>query len=322
MFCTCWPPDVTENEIITKKSPDITSEDLQLSATSNAEIQSSISNKEAEKAIEDNTSPASQKGDVVEVKGSDADRQPDEPWQDWTSRVMLGRAKMVNPPLGKRRPSTEGLTLEQYVAKHDQGWNQLLAMDSMEGWSLNREVEGTEIYTKQDPDKPFSNFKAICMLEAREGIHELVAGLSNAQNRKHWDEMFLDSEKLEEHSPYYRVNYTQIEAQSLLTSRRDLCLIGRVRWEKDGSCLMLIEDSDDPALNMGRPGFVRAKMLIGGYIIRPTEKPEIFKVTWTGCIDPGGWIPTAIANLVAWKQGITLRKYAKWAEETKQKTKK
>lgn len=271
---------------------------------------------EAQANVEDKAPKEALESSKEEIKGeaTGEERLPDEPWMDWTNRIMFARAKLPPNSLGKRRPSTEGLNMEQYVAKHEAAFNKLLSFEPEAGWTLNREVDGTLIYTKQDPDSPLNSFKAICMMESREGIHDLVAGLSDVLQRKHWDEMVIESANIEAHTPFYRVSYSQIESQSFLLSRRDLCLLGRVRWEKDGSCLMAIQDCDDPALNAERPGFVRAKMT-GGYIIRPTDRPEVFKVIWTGTVDAGGWIPSAIANLVAWKQGLTLKKYATWAAQ-------
>jgi len=258
----------------------------------------------------------SSKKEEIKREVNDEEQLPDEPWMDWTNRIMFLRAGKPPNRTGKRRPSTEGLNMEQYSAKHEADFKKLLSFEPEDGWIFNREVDGTKIYVKQDPDQPLTSFKAICMMENREGIHDIVAGLSDAANRKHWDEMLIGASVVEAHTPFYRVSYTQIEKQSIITSRRDLCLIGRLRWEKDGGCLMALQTSDDPALNAEKPGFVRAKMT-GGYIIRPTDRPNVFKVIWTGTVDAGGWIPTAIANLVAWKQGLTLSKYSKWAAEQK-----
>lgn len=244
-------------------------------------------------------------------------KPPEEAFQD---RMARERAeKMTNRVLtrGKRRPSTTvpGVTAQSYVDSHEATFQELLRMEPMDGWNLKAEGDGVKTYVKQDPNLPFSVFKAIGTLPVREGIHELLDGLGDVEKRPNWDEMILRAELKERHFPFYQVSYSQIKSPSFLLCNREMLTVGRMRFEEDGGALMALKSVTDPDYPE-QPGHVRAEMVVGGYIIRPTSNAKEFLVTWAGCVNPGGWIPTAVANIVAYKQGSTLAKYMKFAART------
>lgn len=68
------------------------------------------------------------------------------------------------------------------------------------------------------------------------------------------------------------------------------------------------------------PDLVRCKMLAGGCIVRPTADPDVFSVMWTGCVDPGGWLPTWVKDMVAWKQSLMIGMFKGVYEEGVQMT--
>eukprot|EP00930_Biecheleria_cincta_P059188 TRINITY_DN44941_c0_g1_i1.p1 TRINITY_DN44941_c0_g1~~TRINITY_DN44941_c0_g1_i1.p1 ORF type:complete len:341 (-),score=58.76 TRINITY_DN44941_c0_g1_i1:449-1471(-) len=243
-------------------------------------------------------------------------KPPEEPFQD---RMARERAeKMTSPPVarGKRRPSTTvpGATPQSYVAKHEEVFQELLRMEPMDGWNFKAEGDGVKIYVKQDPRLPFTTFKAIGTLPVRENVFELIEGLGDVERRPLWDDMILKAECKERHFPFYQASCTQIKSPSFLLCNREMLNVGRIRWEEDGGALLALKSFTDPDYPE-QPGLVRAEMVAGGYIIRPTSNPKEFLVTWAGCVNPGGWIPTAVANIVAYKQGFTLAKYAKYAAQ-------
>merc|ERR1712083_393648 len=95
-------------------------------------------------------------------------------------------------------------------------------------------------------------------------------------------------------------------APAMLTNR-DCSLIGRLRFEPDGSLLVHSQSVVDPT-RPERTGFVRMDFKNGGYIIRPRGE-GVFSVTFMICVDPCGWIPNWVKNLVAWKQALVLAKF-------------
>lgn len=270
----------------------------------------SVQNANEATIVADQKKPLTQEGEALQKKAAD------EPFQDRMARERI--AKMANPPAarGKRRPSTvvPGLTLQLYVDEHEAMFQELLRMEPMDGWNFKAEGDGVKIYVKQDPSLPFTTFKAIGVLPVREGIFELIEGLGDVEQRPKWDDMVLNAEIKERHFPFYQVSYSQIKSPSILICNREMLALGRMRWEEDGGALMALKAITDPDYPE-QPGYVRAEMVVGGYIIRPTPNPKEFLVTWAGCVNPGGWIPTAVANIVAYKQGFTLAKYAKFAAQ-------
>eukprot|EP00933_Yihiella_yeosuensis_P070748 TRINITY_DN78904_c0_g1_i1.p1 TRINITY_DN78904_c0_g1~~TRINITY_DN78904_c0_g1_i1.p1 ORF type:complete len:348 (+),score=72.42 TRINITY_DN78904_c0_g1_i1:158-1201(+) len=218
---------------------------------------------------------------------------------------------------GKRRPSSENVTLDDYIAKYDADFKRLLAMEPMEGWTLHKEAMGAKIYLKPpEGDVPFCQFKSIVEFDCGPnfGIEHILAGLTAVEDRLKWDEMVIQSESVEMHSPFYRITYAQIRSPAFIIANRDICLLGRMRWLDEGGLVMCVQSTPETELPEV-PGFVRSKMLCGGYIVRPTAKPNTYTLIWTGCVDPAGWLPAWVANHVAWKQGLSLPKFLAYLKE-------
>ncbi|CAE8632417.1 unnamed protein product, partial [Polarella glacialis] len=204
-----------------------------------------------------------------------------------------------------------GLKLDEYVVSHEPDFQALLSLEPMAGWTFKTEVDGTKIYVKSDTSGK-CQFKATGTLHTRNGLPEIIEGLTDMEQRKQWDELLIKCETLEAYTPFYRISYTQVRSPSLIISHRELLMCGRMRFEADGGASICLRSITDPDYS-GEPGFVRATMEIGGYIIRPVAgKPNSFTMMWAGCADPSGWIPSWIANNIAWKQGLTLSRFAKF----------
>lgn len=206
---------------------------------------------------------------------------------------------------GPRRPSAVGKDLPRYVASHWSAFAKLRAMEPMEGWYFKAEQDGCQIYTKHEHDQAIMSFKAITTLDTKGGgIIPIANGLIDVENRPKWDPMIMECRTLEKHIPYYVCVYVAVKAPAPVVSNRDMVFAARVMVEDDGSSFIAMETIEHPEVPE-LPGFVRARMQ-GGYIIRPTSTPSVFRVIWTGQVDARGWIPTWASNLVAWRQGLTL----------------
>ncbi|CAE8592862.1 unnamed protein product [Polarella glacialis] len=254
---------------------------------------------------------------ALEVPGLAEDKPPAPKAEGFNER----RSREVNEALGrstqcerkgrKSRPSVAGLKLDEYVASHEPDFQALLSLEPMAGWTFKTEVDGTKIYVKSDTSGK-CQFKATGTLHTRNGLPEIIEGLTDMEQRKQWDELLIKCETLEAYTPFYRISYTQVRSPALLISHRELLMCGRMRFEADGGASICLRSIIDPDYS-GEPGFVRATMEIGGYIIRPVAgKPNSFTMMWAGCADPSGWIPSWIANNIAWKQGLTLSRFAKF----------
>eukprot|EP00931_Biecheleriopsis_adriatica_P049254 TRINITY_DN28489_c0_g2_i1.p1 TRINITY_DN28489_c0_g2~~TRINITY_DN28489_c0_g2_i1.p1 ORF type:complete len:362 (-),score=80.56 TRINITY_DN28489_c0_g2_i1:127-1050(-) len=231
------------------------------------------------------------------------------PWMDMEAVRIQANFDKKSVPTGPRRPSSLGLSLEQYAASHESDFNELLAMEPLDGWNFKAEQDGAKIYTKPDPDRPNNMFKSVYTITVSEGKWEILAGLLDVESRKEWDEMVIQAKTVEAHFPFYRLSYVAIKSPAFVISDRDLLLLGRIRFDQDGSVLISLKSTTHPDYPE-KSGLVRAEMVCGGYIIRPTASPQQFNMIWCGCVNPSGWLPTAVANAVAWKQGLTLPRVA------------
>jgi hypothetical protein len=210
-----------------------------------------------------------------------------------------------------RRPSSEGITCQGYVEKHEADWNALRDMESPAGWNLKKKEDGVEIFLKSTPGSSNLSFKAIVEIPlGPQGLPYVINEILAVEKRPEWDAMCTEAKVLESYTPYYRVTYVRMASPAAIIAPRDLCLLGRIRFEDDGGVMMLVESINHPD-TPAPSGHVRARMVRGGYIFRYTKDKSAVQAMFVGCVDPCGWLPTWIANLVAWKQGLALGLFKK-----------
>mmetsp|Transcript_47703 Transcript_47703/g.139008 ORF Transcript_47703/g.139008 Transcript_47703/m.139008 type:complete len:321 (-) Transcript_47703:130-1092(-) len=231
-------------------------------------------------------------------------------WREISATAKTSIAEV--PGKIKRRPSSENITLDAYSAKHATMFERLLALEDNTGWQFKREDEGVRIYLKSEPGQVFCYFKGVTDVKVDGGVPQILAVLLNTEQRPKWDELCLKGSTEQYFPPFYKYAYTKFTTPAKIICPRELMLVGRFRFEEDGSAVVAMQSVEYPEMPID-PDFVRVNFIEGGYIVRP--KPGTsneFTITYTGCVDPKGWIPTWLANLVAPKQALTLAKVKKF----------
>jgi len=230
-------------------------------------------------------------------------------------REALGMDRGLPPPVpgsAARRPSTENMTFDEYVDSHGDEFGRLLALEPADGWDFKREEESVRMFTKHVPGVPHVYFKATSHLQSEKGIAGLLNIMLDTEKRPSWDELCISGMTLQYFPPFYKRSRVRMRSPIAFITPRELVLEGRLRFEGDGALLISIRSVESPDAPMSDE-YVRAKFVEGGYIIRPSPGSLTdFSVTWTGCVDPSGWIPARVANLVAVRQGQTLAKLKKF----------
>jgi len=222
-------------------------------------------------------------------------------------------AKMTSPPENvpgtmKRRPSSENISFDEYTKKHAAVFESVLALEKEDGWTFHKEDQGVKVYSKAMPGQPFLYFKGVSVFTCKDGPLDLATKITTIADRPKWDEMCELGVTPQSMPPFYRYAYTRLKPPNPVIAGREMVSLGRMCFDKDGAIVFAIKSDTHPD-HPEVAGIVRASFIEGGYVIRPVEgDPTAFRVTYTGCVDPKGWIPTWLANLVVKKQALALAK--------------
>merc|ERR1712137_1005930 len=93
----------------------------------------------------------------------------------------------------------------------------------------------------------------------------------------------------EQRLPFYRITYAQLKTPMSLIAPRDILLEGRLRFDEGGRVLMTVKSTEHPDIPPC-PGYVRATMKTGGYVLEQTNSPGVIRVTWCGMADANGML--------------------------------
>jgi len=211
-----------------------------------------------------------------------------------------------------RRPSTVGESLDSYTGKHHSDFSALLELDALPSWTLKKREDAVDIYTHFDPMTGHACFKGVtemCLAAQDGGIFYLMEHLLDAGSRPKWDDLCLQGETVEQCLPFYRVSYLRFKSPMPgLVSKRDVLIMGRFRFQADGTLILSMKSTTDDRGKPEVPEFVRLNFIRGGYIIRTTGK-DTYQVSFMGSVDPMGWVPQFIKGSVCWRQALVLAKF-------------
>jgi len=225
-------------------------------------------------------------------------------------KATLGELSKTFVDVGDRRPSIDNISIDEYTKKHDADFQRLLDLNKDARWVYKKTAEGVVVHQFFDEKLGVAAVKGETEMDCGKhgGLKYILECLLDPANRPQYDETCCFGEMVEQRLPYYRVSYFQLLTPTPFISNRDVLLLGRLRFEEDGTLLIDLKQMD-PSKKPLNPDFERIDWKAGGYIIRPTEKEGVLKVSFMACVDPNGWLPQWLKNLIAWKQSLVLAKF-------------
>ena len=226
----------------------------------------------------------------------------DHSWWKWRE---MGSPDDPYNQIPKLKP--EDPEYKEYNELAQSGWDLIVKeYESEEGWVFCKEEEGITIHTKDQPDDPVRSVRGVGIIPATSEVLRLH--LVQMDLRFHWDEMFLGANYHLEVTPNIRVAYYSFKAPWPVTNRDFLTVAGETLTD-DGlfvSVVNSIERADFPE----KEGFVRAILKSSGFVVKPMENDENgkprCKVTYLVSLNPMGYIPTWLVNLVNVQQPMCI----------------
>jgi len=233
--------------------------------------------------------------------------------KQYFERFLAGRPNQPDKPGSMpRKPESVGISFDAFVEKKASLCKILRDMDTDVGWTQCKDAElNTQIFMKQNAHDDLVSFKARTTITLPPGgvLRDLIE-MMDPSLRPQWDERCIEGKVIQAFNPFYRISYFAIQPPVAVIAKRDTCMTGHFSFEEDGTLWIFTEHSDAVP---EREGFVRVGWKGGGYIVRPaTENPTTsYTITFCGCADPGGWIPTFVKKIIAPKQGEALANFKK-----------
>jgi len=162
---------------------------------------------------------------------------------------------------------------------------------SQETWDLTRVEEGIKVYTKKEENKKFKSFKANTVING--SIHNFISVLNNIEIFPKWGYNIKSAELLERSGDTLQVYYSIAKAP-FPYKNRDGIYLNRFRWFSEIKTLMVDIEVLDDYLPIDEK-YVRVKGY-GYWEIKELSNNNI-NVTFSMQIDPGGSIPSWLANM-------------------------
>jgi len=162
---------------------------------------------------------------------------------------------------------------------------------AQDDWKLHKDTEGIQLYTREVPGQVLKNFRGVMQIEAP--LRQVAAMLADVPAMPEWFFMleasrWLQGERVDD-------SYVYLAMKGIWpVSPRDVVVHVKVRQDPVTLTIHADVESEEGILPR-QEGFVRLPSMRAKWRLTPVN-PQHTEVEISGSADPGGMIPTAIAN--------------------------
>lgn len=160
-------------------------------------------------------------------------------------------------------------------------------------WEFNKEKDGIKIYTRSEENSRIKAFKAEIDIKT---TMEIISGIiEDVEGFKEWDEEIKDIELLE-YEENHMIRYYVVYNVQWPFKERDLCVEALITQDSITGKRVLMATVLENVVPE-KPGIVRLQDYWGRWTMEPVADSMIH-LTLEGSVDPGGSIPSWLANMV------------------------
>jgi hypothetical protein len=192
--------------------------------------------------------------------------------------------------------------------------------DSVEGWKLRFDENGTYTWDKKQEGEPMKMIKVFGVVpDATPAL--LYDVMHDPVYRIVWDERRLDGYRFTLLAPNCEIGYYAGKLGFALSDRE---FVNQRGWINPGNGEYIIWNTSVPVRRLAKEGKdrIRAISKVSGYLIRPWGDKGS-SLTYVTQADPRGMIPSSIINFVTTRfapgtivtLGNACRKYPEWAKQ-------
>jgi hypothetical protein len=178
------------------------------------------------------------------------------------------------------------------------------------GWKLHAEKDGVQVFTQPVNNSAFKAVKAVGVVEA--SMSRIAYVLMDVKTTKEWVYGTKVCTLLKQMTPSDLIYYSEVDLPWPV-SNRDFII--RITLSQDPKTrVMTIVAENMPTYISEKNGIIRIQRSSGLWHITPVDATHV-RVEYTLQVDPGGWIPAWLVNMVAstgpYQSFIGLRKQVK-----------
>ena len=164
-------------------------------------------------------------------------------------------------------------------------------MFSQDEWDLIRDTAGIKVYSKEVEGYHFKSFKAITTING--SVHDFVFTLTDIPNFPKWGHQIKSAKIVEKTGDTLQIYYSIAKAPFPYKDR-DGIYLNRFKWDSETKTLIIeievLNDYLDP-----NEKYIRVKGY--GYWKLLVVSENKMEVTFSMQLDPGGSIPSWLANM-------------------------
>ncbi|MDN5213593.1 START domain-containing protein [Fulvivirgaceae bacterium BMA12] len=165
--------------------------------------------------------------------------------------------------------------------------------DNASTWELKKDKNGIQIYARNAPGWEYQELKVTMQLES--SLSGLVAALKDVPSYPEWVYTCTDA-YFYKNSPHEEYYYTKFKAPWPVKSR-DL-IVHSVIEQDSITKTVIFKGKGLPQYRPMSDGIVRIPAFDGKYLLVP-KGADMVDVTYIVKLDPGGWLPPWLVNLVS-----------------------
>eukprot|EP01113_Clastostelium_recurvatum_P034188 TRINITY_DN4607_c0_g1_i2.p1 TRINITY_DN4607_c0_g1~~TRINITY_DN4607_c0_g1_i2.p1 ORF type:complete len:244 (-),score=62.79 TRINITY_DN4607_c0_g1_i2:121-852(-) len=183
-------------------------------------------------------------------------------------------------------------------------------------WKVSKTKGGVDASILYDPASPICKCMGKGQVMATPA--ELVEFFADFSCMKITDAMFISGEEVEKVDHHTVIYHGRFQCPPLITNR-DFCWANSDCLIRDGDAGVSVGWSVEHPECPPESGFVRAQMMSSGYYFkRHDSDPSLSTLYYVVHVDPKGWIPTWVINLVAADQAFNVLRIKEHFEKLRQ----
>lgn len=187
-------------------------------------------------------------------------------------------------------------------------WIQLSGQEK--GWKLHSEKDGVQVFTQAVDHSAFKAVKAVGVVET--SLSRIAYVLMDVKTTKEWVYGTKVCTLLKQMTPGDLIYYSEVDLPWPASNRDFIIRITLTQDVKTKVITIVAENM--PSYISEKNGIIRIQRSSGLWHITPIDASHV-RVEYTLQVDPGGWIPAWLVNMVAstgpYQSFIGLRKQVK-----------
>ncbi len=164
-----------------------------------------------------------------------------------------------------------------------------------DAWRLVSDKNGIQVYMRHTDDSRIKTFRGVTRMKL-DNLHALSGVLNDTPNMPRWMHFISNTREIRR-SDYLNREYQFLTSLPWPLADREAVVQLLVRQDPESKGIT-VHVVNAPKLLPPAPEYIRIPQMQGRFAFMPTGNPKEVEITYEIIMDPGGYIPAWIANIV------------------------